>query len=147
MKVLAIASAGGHWIQLLRLMPAFEQHEIIFASTRQSFSETVSSYKFYAVPDANRWNKFKLIYMGAAISRLVLAVKPDIVVTTGAAPGLMGLLAGKLFGAKTIWVDSIANVEKLSLSGRLALLFADRTYTQWEGLATPKVHYHGNVLS
>lgn len=85
--------------------------------------------------------------MGAAISRLVLAVKPDVVVSTGAAPGLIGLLAGKMLGAKTIWVDSIANVEELSLSGRLAMLFADRTYTQWEGLARPKVYFHGNVLS
>jgi UDP-N-acetylglucosamine:LPS N-acetylglucosamine transferase len=147
MKVLAIASAGGHWIQLLRLLPAFEEHEVVFASTHKSFSETVDGYSFYTVPDASRWNKLKLIYMATRLAGLVFSVKPDIVITTGAAPGLMGIISGKLFGAKTVWVDSIANVEKISMSGRIALLFADRVYTQWPALATSKIVFSGNVLS
>jgi len=147
MKVLAIASAGGHWIQLLRLLPAFEGKEVVFISTHRSFAETVQGYPFYAVPDANRWNKLRLIQMGASVFRLVFALKPDVVVTTGAAPGLMGIIAGKIIGAKAVWVDSIANVEKISLSGRLALLIADRTYTQWPELANAKIHFSGNVIS
>jgi UDP-N-acetylglucosamine:LPS N-acetylglucosamine transferase len=147
MKVLAIASAGGHWTQLLRLLPAFEGKEVVFISTHKSFAETVEGYPFHAVPDANRWNKLRLIQMGASVLRLVFIIKPDVVVTTGAAPGLMGIIAGKLIGAKAIWIDSIANVEKISLSGRLALLFADRTYTQWPELANPKIHFSGNVIS
>lgn len=147
MKVLAIASAGGHWIQLLRLLPAFEGMEVVFVSTHKSFSETVKGYKFYSVPDANRWNKLRLVYMGAVILRLVLNVKPDIIVTTGAAPGLMGIMAGKIVGAKAVWVDSIANVEKISLSGRIAQRFADRAYTQWPELSNSKFYFKGNVLS
>jgi UDP-N-acetylglucosamine:LPS N-acetylglucosamine transferase len=69
-----------------------------------------------------------------------------VIVTTGAAPGLFGIFIGKVLGVKTIWIDSIANVEKLSLSGKIASRMADRVYTQWEHLATPKIIYAGNIL-
>jgi UDP-N-acetylglucosamine:LPS N-acetylglucosamine transferase len=72
--------------------------------------------------------------------------KPEAIITTGAAPGLVYLLAGKLLGRKTIWIDSIANAEHLSASGRMASRFASRTYTQWENLATGKIQYAGNVF-
>ena len=147
MKVVAIASAGGHWIQLLRLKPAYEQSELIFISTEQSFAETVQGYKYYTVPDANRWNKLQVLKMALQVYKIIRREKPDVVISTGAAPGLLGLLAGRTIGAKTIWIDSIANVERLSLSGKLATRVANRIYTQWPHLATGKVLYNGNVLA
>lgn len=144
---MAIASVGGHWTELLRLLPAFEGHEVVFASTRDCYCETVEGRTFFTVPDASRWNKMKLIYTAACLVRLVFRVRPDVIITTGAAPGLMAILSGKLIGARTIWVDSIANVEVLSLSGRLATFIADRVYTQWPKLASSKVIFSGNVLS
>jgi UDP-N-acetylglucosamine:LPS N-acetylglucosamine transferase len=146
-KILAIASIGGHWIQLLRLMPAFKDQEVTFISTMASFAGTVSGHKFYTVPDANRSNKFDLFKCALAVSWIVFfKIRPNVIITTGAAPGLIGLVAGKVIGAKTIWIDSIANVDKLSMSGSIALKIADRVYTQWEHLATSKVTYSGNVL-
>lgn len=147
MKVIAIASAGGHWIQLLRLKPAFESDELIFISTEHSFAETVKGHRFYTVPDANRWNKMQVLKMAVQVFKILRNEKPDVVISTGAAPGLLGMIAGKTIGAKTIWIDSIANVERLSLSGKLAARVASRTYTQWPQLATGKIFYHGNVLA
>ena len=147
MKVIAIASAGGHWIQLLRLKPAYENSELIFVSTEQNFSETVKGFKFYAVPDANRWNKMQVLKMAVQVFKILLREKPDLVISTGAAPGLLGIIAGRTVGAKTVWIDSIANVERLSLSGKLAARVANRTYTQWPHLATEKILYNGNVLA
>lgn len=56
---------------------------------------------------------------------IVLLHRPDIVISTGAAPGFFALLFGKLLGARTIWIDSIANAEQLSVSGQKVKLFAD----------------------
>ena len=66
----------------------------------------------------------------------------------GAAPGLLVLLLAKyVFRKKTIWVDSIANVAKMSACGRYAVkLGIDHVYSQWEHLAVGKVKYAGNVL-
>ena len=146
MKVLAIASAGGHWIQLLRLQPAFEGHEVVFISTKQNFNETVKGREFYAIPDASRWNKLGLIKVFFTIGKRISTIKPDVIITTGAAPGLLAILNGKLRGIKTIWVDSIANVDELSMSGKLAKLFAGRTYTQWSHLANESIIYSGNII-
>jgi exopolysaccharide biosynthesis glucuronosyltransferase PssD len=146
MKTLAIASAGGHWVQLLRLMPALADGETIFVSTKASFAETVPGREFYNVPDANRWNKFKLVWMALKVARIVIFNRPKLIITTGAAPGIMGILAGRMIGSRTIWIDSIANVEKLSMSGRIAVLFAHKVYTQWPHLAGGNVIYKGNVI-
>ena len=146
-KVVAIASAGGHWIQLLRLKPAFDSSELVFISTEPSFAETVKGYRFYTVPDANRWNKMQVLKMAIQVFKIIRREKPDVVISTGAAPGLLGIIAGKTVGAKTIWIDSIANVEKLSLSGKLASRVASRTYTQWPHLANGAILFNGNVLA
>ncbi|RZK77237.1 MAG: oligosaccharide biosynthesis protein Alg14 [Pedobacter sp.] len=147
MKILAAASAGGHWIQLLRLIPAFENEELLFLSTSDKFRDTVKGYEYHSVTNAHRGDKIKLLYMAFEIMKKVYTIKPDVIVTTGAAPGLLAIIAGKYLGAKTIWIDSIANVEKLSLSGKIARHFADRVYTQWPDLIEKNVIFKGNVLS
>jgi len=146
MKVLAISSIGGHWTQLLRLMPLFKEYDVTFLSTMPSFASTVKNYKYHTIPDANRENKFDLVKCTLALLWYIFSIRPKVIITTGAAPGLIGICIGKLIGSKTIWIDSIANVEKLSLSGSIALKIADRVYTQWEHLATPNVIYSGSVL-
>lgn len=147
MKILAIASAGGHWIQLLRLHPAFDGNEVVYISTKNSFADMVKGCDYFTVPDASRWNKIKLIYSAFIIFKLVLRQKPKIIITTGAAPGLMAVLSGWILGIKTVWVDSIANVEEVSLSGRIALRFVTKIYTQWPELETTEIIFKGNVLS
>jgi UDP-N-acetylglucosamine:LPS N-acetylglucosamine transferase len=78
--------------------------------------------------------------------KLFTKIKPGVVVTTGAAPGVLALFIGKLMGAKTIWLESLCHAEKVSISGKICKLFADRVYTQWEHLATEKIIYAGNIM-
>lgn len=146
MRILAIASIGGHWIQLLRLMPLFEEHEVTFISTKPNLKDMVKGHKFITIPDANRTRKIDLCKCILSVTWWVFKTRPKVVISTGAAPGLIGILAGKLLGAKTIWIDSIANAEKLSMSGNIATKIADRVYTQWEHLASSKVIFKGNIL-
>lgn len=147
--VLAIASAGGHWIQLRRLHPSFKNFRILYATTRESYREEVEAdgADFLVVPDCNRWEKFKLLKAALSIFLLILRKKPDVIITTGAAPGYFAIRIGALLGKRTIWVDSIANAEELSLSGRKAGKHVDLWVTQWAHLAKEKgPHFFGNVL-
>ena len=89
----------------------------------------------------------QVLKMAVQVFKILRREKPDVVISTGAAPGLLGIIAGRSVGAKTVWIDSIANVERLSLSGKLAARVANRTYTQWPHLATEKILYNGNVLA
>lgn len=145
--ILAVASAGGHWIQLLRLKPAFADHVVIYASTNKSNHVDVEGSSFYCFVDANRktwWNFFTMVFQAF---RIIYRTRPSIIVTTGAAPGLMLLIVGRFFRTKNIWLDSIANVEKLSTSGRFARYFSDLYLTQWPDLAQPDgPSFNGSVL-
>jgi UDP-N-acetylglucosamine:LPS N-acetylglucosamine transferase len=147
-KILAVASGGGHWIQLMRLRQAFEGCDVVYISTHEGYQKQVKESVFYAVTDANRWNKLKLIRMAFEVRQIVRKEKPDLIISTGAAPGLLAILWGKLSGCKTIWLDSIANVERISMSGRIARPFSALHLTQWENLADgTATQFKGNVIS
>ena len=107
----------------------------------------VGGADFRLIPDSNRWNKLALLKSAFGVFRLLLSVRPDVVVTTGAAPGFFGVRIGKLIGARVVWVDSVANAEELSMSGRNAGSFADLWLTQWPHLAGENgPQYYGSVL-
>jgi UDP-N-acetylglucosamine:LPS N-acetylglucosamine transferase len=90
------------------------------------------------------WNFFRMFFQ---LVRIMRKVNPRVVVTTGSAPGLMTLAVGRMFGKKTVWIDSIANVNELSTSGKKARHVADLYLTQWEQLAKADGPlYKGSVL-
>jgi UDP-N-acetylglucosamine:LPS N-acetylglucosamine transferase len=146
-KILAVASSGGHWTQLLRLRPAFEGHEVVFVTTQPDSRSEVAPHRFHRVPDANRNGKLRVLLLMLRTFLVVLRERPDVVISTGAAPGYFAIRFGRLFGARTLWLESIANAEELSLSTRLVRPYADLLLTQWPHLARPEgPHYRGSVL-
>ncbi len=134
-KLLAVASVGGHWVQLLRMRPAFESMRLHWISTAPGVAAQIDHGGFTSVRDASMWDKPGLILMAAQIVWRILLYRPDIVVTTGAAPGYFAIVFARLIGAKTIWIDSIANAEEMSLAGRKAKRWATHWITQWPELS------------
>ncbi|QJE97062.1 UDP-N-acetylglucosamine--LPS N-acetylglucosamine transferase [Luteolibacter luteus] len=146
-KVLALASGGGHWVQLLRLRPAFEGCDVVFATAKEGYRSDVGEAQFRVIVDANRSNKIGLLKSLWSVFMLLRRERPDVVVSTGAAPGFFALRIGKLMGMRTVWVDSIANAEELSMSGAQAGGCADLWLTQWPHLARKEgPTCMGNVL-
>jgi hypothetical protein len=146
-RVMLVASGGGHWVQLLRLKAAWEGADVAYVTVQPSYCDQVPGERFYCVADATRWNRWALLRMAAQVTRLVLLERPDVVITSGAAPGVVAMRVGKFIGARTVWLDSIANVDALSLSGQRVSGFADLHLTQWPHLQSsdgPK--YRGSVL-
>jgi UDP-N-acetylglucosamine:LPS N-acetylglucosamine transferase len=133
-RLLAVASAGGHWIQLSRLHPLFDRHDVHFVTTFKGTIPPIAGAPLTVVKDASRQDKIALLVLTLQLLGLLIRHRPDVVISTGAAPGYLALRLGKLLGARTIWLDSIANVEELSLSGKLAAGCADLWLTQWPHL-------------
>ncbi len=146
-RVLAVASGGGHWVQLLRLRQAWAGADVAYVTVQASYEAQVPGERFYCVTDATRWDRLKLIWMVLQIAWVVLRERPDVVITTGAAPGVAALRVGKWLGARTVWVDSIANVQSMSMSGRKVRGFADLWLSQWPDVADREgAKYRGAVL-
>ncbi|WP_445011782.1 oligosaccharide biosynthesis protein Alg14 [Vreelandella stevensii] len=153
MKILLVGSFGGHFIQLKRLhgqlIDAVEQDAVsfTFASTEQGL--TVDGAPALYCPNIHRGSGVRALFAGVRQACAVLkATRPDVVVSTGALPGLLLCLLARLKGKQTIWVDSMANYQQLSFSGKLARFFCDVCLTQWEHLAAndKRVSYWGKVL-
>lgn len=134
-RILAVCSGGGHWIQLMRLRPALVGAEVRYLTVDGRFIGDVEGARVYLVNDANEDRKLALLVQLLRVLLVMLRVRPQVVISTGASVGYFALRIGKLMGARTIWIDSIANVEQLSKSGRLARGCADLWLTQWEHLA------------
>ena len=150
-QVLGIASGGGHWTQLRRLAPAFPDGTI-WVSTNSGCAEEVPERCFRRIPDADLWRKFALMWMAFRVFMLVLVKRPTHVVTTGAAPGWFMVVFVRILRGKTLWIDSIANAESLSVSGAKARRWATVVWTQRPKVAGPAlprkaaIKFHGGVL-
>jgi UDP-N-acetylglucosamine:LPS N-acetylglucosamine transferase len=146
-KVLAISSGGGHWVQLLRLRAAFDGCAVTYACVRASYQMDVPGQQFVTYTDATRWDRWRFLNMLFQLAWLVFRLRPDVVISTGAAPGYVAIRLGRLIGARTIWIDSIANAEELSLSGAKIGKHADLWLTQWPHLARQQGPiYRGSVI-
>ena len=102
----------------------------------------------YIVGEGNRQHPLKVIKVLLRCITIALRERPQVVISTGAAAGCIECFMCKLIGAKIIWVDSITNVERLSLSGRLVRHIADLFLVQWPELARKykNVQFAGTVI-
>ncbi len=146
-RVLAVASGGGHWEQLMLLRGAFEAHDISFATTNAAIAEQHGIDDAAILPDCNLNTPIKALRCLFVSVLLILKSRPDTVISTGAAPGFFCILWGRATGARTLWIDSIANGEELSMCGKLSSRIAHECLTQWEHLSSrPCPKFRGAVL-
>lgn len=155
-KILAVASTGGHWVQLLRLREAWKGLDVTYVTTDPGVRPVLEQMaraagepppRLLIIEEGNRWQKRRLLRQVLQLAGIMLRIRPDAVISTGAAPGYFALRLGRLVGARTIWIDSIANADELSLSGQKVGRYADLWLTQWPHLARDDgPRYLGSVL-
>ncbi len=153
-KVLAIASPGGHWIQLNKICnPLEDRFEVVYVtpgaqySSAKKVANAKNSRTVLNITDASATSKHKLIPLAFQLLMLFIKERPTAIISTGAAPGAIAFLLAKFLPIKTIWVDSIANTAEISRSGRMVQKHADLVVTQWEQLSDgEKIVYQGSIL-
>nr|WP_281501114.1 glucuronosyltransferase [Erythrobacter sp. F6033] len=129
------------------LRPAFEPYDIHYATTDSEVAAQHGLPGAAILPDCNKTRPFRSAWCAVVALWIVLRLRPDVIISTGAAPGFFCILAGRLIGAKTLWIDSVANADQLSMCGQLSLTFAHECLTQWEHLADDeKPAFRGAVL-
>lgn len=147
LRVLAVSSGGGHWVQMLRLRPAFDGAEVHYATVDASAAAMVSPAPVHLYPDANKGTKLRLLLAMLRLAVIVARVRPDVVISTGAAGGYLAIRIAKAMGARTMFIDSIANARQLSVSARLARGVATRVLSQWPQVAAQTgTEFRGAVI-
>jgi UDP-N-acetylglucosamine:LPS N-acetylglucosamine transferase len=149
LRICLVASAGGHVSQLLKLAECWKDYDTFCITTTDVIKEKLEKYgKVYTVGESNREHPLRVIAALIRCLKVVLRERPDVVISTGAAVGCITCFWGWLLGAKVVWLDSITNVERISLSGRMVRHIADLFLVQWPELAQKysNVEYIGAVI-
>lgn len=152
MKICAGASAGGHMNQLLRLLDYAYLWPLQPSFYITTLDELVSRLKekgpVHVIGECNRHHPLRALQTFFRCFRIAMKERPDVVITTGSMPLALFCLIAKVLGARIVWIDSVANIEQYSMSGRLVRNFADLFLTQWPELAEndDKAEYAGSIL-
>ena len=74
--------------------------------------------------------------------------KPQVVLSTGAGVCVPFFLVARIRGIKTVYIESLARINELSLTGRLVYRFTDEFIVQWPELAERyrNAKYKGQLL-
>lgn len=149
LKVCLTASAGGHLVQLLRLRSSWDRFDTVYVSTVDVVRDKLAHFgRVYIVGECNRQHPLQTLGVFWRCLKVIRTERPDVVISTGAAPGFLMCLTGRFFGAKVVWIDSIANVRRLSMSGKMIRPWCSLFLTQWEELQEPNrnIQYAGSVI-
>jgi beta-1,4-N-acetylglucosaminyltransferase len=149
LKICLAASSGGHLTELLKLSDSWKQYETFFVTTVPVVRDNLqTSGNIYIVGECNRQHLIRVLKVFLRCLRIALKERPNVVISTGAAAGCIICFLAKLSGAEIIWIDSITNVEKISLSGRMVRYIADLFLVQWPELTKKynNVEFIGAVI-
>ncbi len=154
-KVLFISSTGGHFKELMQLKKLFNDfdYRIITEKTKtsKSLKETYGkkiSFVIYGTKDHMLTYPFKLFINCWILLYQYIKFRPKYIVTTGAHIAGPMCYIGKIFGSKIIFIETFANSETKTITGKLVYPIADLFLVQWESMLKlyPKAKYWGNLF-
>ena len=154
-KVLFISSTGGHLNELLQLSPLFEKYDYHIITEKDKTNAYLEdkyegrvSYLPYGTRSHFITYIFKYLYLIIKTLFLYIKIKPKVIVTTGTHTAGPMCYLGKLFGSKIIYIETYANINRKTATGRLIYPIADLFIVQWEEMLKiyPKAVYGGQIF-
>ncbi len=132
--------------QLVSIYDKYEHFYFTFAGGVAD--ELKKTSRVRDIPNIIRHNPLSWI-VGAVLSvHAVFVERPDVVITTGAGIVVFFCVLAKLLGAKLIFIESMARVERPTLTARFLYPFSDLFIVQWPDLLKffPKAQYMGRLF-
>ena len=144
LRVCLAGSGGGHIRQLLDLDGAWAQHDYFFLSEDTALSRSIAQthpmayVPHFALGQARLGSPIAMVRSAIqnffASGRVIRQRRPQVLITTGAGAVFFALVWARLWGAKTIVIESFARVSRPSVFGRLSTAFAQHRIVQSKGL-------------
>ena len=139
-------------MQLKRIFDNFN-YQIVTEKTKNNlklkdkFGKKIK-FLIYGTKDHKLIYPFKLLANCFISLFLFIRFRPKYIITTGAHIAGPICLIGKLFGSKVIFIETFANIESKTITGRLVYKFADLFVVQWQSMLKlyPKAKYFGGIF-
>ncbi|MGQ0502588.1 MAG: hypothetical protein ACT4P0_08310 [Panacagrimonas sp.] len=153
-KLMVGASSGGHANELLLLLKAakglWPLEPAAYVTTMDITAQGFTHFgkPVHVIGEGDRRKPLRTLAVVFRALWLAMRERPDIVVTTGSMPLAIFCIWSRLLGSQIVWIDSVAQVDKMSLSGRVMTRVANLCLVQWPDLAVgrSRVEYAGEVL-
>ena len=149
MKVCLVGSSGGHLTHLYMLKPFWQEKERFWVTfDKQDAASLLSGEQVYHCYFPTNRNVKNLIRNTILAWKVLRKEKPDLIVSSGAAVAVPFFYLGKLFGAKTIYIEVFDRIDKPTLTGKLVYPVTDRFFVQWEEMKQvyPKAINLGSIF-
>ncbi|MEJ2887915.1 PssD/Cps14F family polysaccharide biosynthesis glycosyltransferase [Actinomycetospora aeridis] len=147
--VLLVASGGGHLAQLLALRPWWQERHRTWvtsdnADTRSQLEGEVVIHAFFPTTR----NVKNLLRNSWLAFRTIPVVRPDLVVSTGAAVAVPFFLIARSLRIPTVFIEVFDRIESRTLTGRLCYPIADVFMVQWDEQQKlyPRAHVVGALM-
>jgi UDP-N-acetylglucosamine:LPS N-acetylglucosamine transferase len=148
-RIAIACSTGGHMVQAKQLASVYEKYDHFYFTFSGGVADEIKKNNHvYSIPNIVKRNPMSWI-VGAILSfNIAIKKRPDVVITTGAGIVVFFCLFAKLFGAKLIFIESMARIESPTLTARMLYPFADLFFVQWPGLLKyfPRAKYMGRLF-
>ena len=123
---------------MLQLAPLFDKYDYHIITEKDKANESLKE-KFTYI--------FKYLYLCFKTIYFYFKLKPKVIITTGTHTAGPMCYLGKIFGSKIIYIETFANRNKKTATGRLIYPIADLFIVQWEEMLKlyPKATYGGSI--
>jgi beta-1,4-N-acetylglucosaminyltransferase len=146
-KIGLICSPGGHWVEVLQLIEAFEDYPFFFLTynekTTRDMENTYYIENFAKHPFSLITGTFRILY-------IFLKERPRVLFSTGAEIAIPAFYIGKfLFRMKLVYLECSAQVYHPSLTGKWVYPITDLFLVQWEYLLNqygPRAKHVGGLI-
>ena len=154
-KVLFISSTGGHLTELLQLKKLFRKYDYHIITEKTKVNKELKkqygkriNYVIYGTKDHKFSYAFKLLINCFIELFLYIKIRPKYIISTGAHIAGPMCLIGKIFGSKIIFIETFANRNSKTVTGKYVYKFADLFLVQWEEMLKlyPKAKYWGSLF-
>lgn len=152
-NIIFISSTGGHLNELLQLKPLFKKYNsyIITEKTKSNKNLKEKYDNVFYLVYGTRKNiivyPFKFLFNIIKSFILYFKIKPKVIITTGTHTAVPMCYIAKLFKKKVIYIETFANRNSKTLTGKLVYPIADTFIVQWKDMLKlyPKAKYLGSI--
>ena len=136
-------------IQAIQLASVYSKYDhFYFTFSGEMAKHLQKTVRVRSIPNIFR-NKPISVILGFILSiYYAMLERPDVIITTGASVVVFFCIFAKLLGAKLIFIESMAKVNRPTLTAKLLYPFADLFIVQWPELLRffPKAQYLGRLF-
>jgi len=133
LRLLLVASPGGHLLQMVMLEPAWREFEHFWVTLSAPDSDYLLADEDVVFAHGPTPRNIPNFLRNLRLAwRTIRDRNPDVIVSTGAALAVPFFMVGRLRRRRLVYVESLTRVERLALSGRLVYPLADAFLVQWE---------------